>query len=513
MAMQELRESCFNESKVITKEGKFIVAGSFSKANVRNGNGRVYKTHLWQKLLSRPDIKAAIAERRMLGELGHPDRIETTPTNVSHIITKLELQPDGNIYGEAEILDTPSGKILKTLYEAGVKMGISSRGFLPEGSNLYPEGKDLVVPDDFELVTFDFVIDPSSPGANPTVKESVKTNLAAILTEGREKVNSEIANFIDGLNVLNEDTNTKRGMKLLSEAQPSRAPQTKIQEKEDSQNMAENKVYAEKLEAIISDLTERYLTAESIIKDLLDERVAAEDILKDVSKRYITSEAVIKELRSYALKLESTLADVVSVQKVSEEVIADLRERYTLSEQVIAELRDRYTLSEEVIASLRDRNSLSEGVIAQLRDKVNEGQQTESNEVSEGVISNLKNRLQVSEDVIAELTNQVKEAQASKEQAAPARIPVPADYFEGIAAKYKISVSEAKSTFKKLGCKKKAFEFHLEERKKLISNHYGEYPYMIDRAPGIDVYESKTTNMSAEAKEKERIARIVARTN
>lgn len=512
MAMQELRESCFNESKILTKEGKFIVAGSFSKVNVRNGNGRVYKTPLWQKLLSRPDIKAAIAERRMLGELGHPDRIETTPTNVSHIVTKLELQPDGNIYGEAEILDTPSGKILKTLYEAGVKMGISSRGFLPEGSNLYPEGKDLVVPDDFELVTFDFVIDPSSPGANPTVKESVKTNLAAILTEGREKVNSEISNFIDGLNVLNEDTNTKRGMKLLSEAKPSQgAPQAKTEEKEDLLNMAENKVYAQKLEAIISDLTERYLTAESIIKDLLDERLAAEDILKDVSKRYITSEAVIKELRSYALKLESTLADVVSVQKVSEEVIADLRERYTLSEQVIAELRDRYTLSEEVIASLRDRNSLSEGVIAELCDKVGEGKQAEASEMTEGVINNLKNRLQVSEDVIAELTNQVKEAQASKEQAAPARIPVPANYFEEIASKYRISVQEAKETFKKLDCKKKAFEFHLEERKKLISNHYGEYPYMIDKAPGINVYESK--DMSAEAKEKERIARIVAHTN
>jgi DNA-binding transcriptional regulator YiaG len=297
----------------------------------------------------------------------------------------------------------------------------------------------------------------------------------------------------------------------LSEAQSSKAPQLKIQEKEDSQNMAENKIYAKKLEAIISDLTERYLTAESIIKDLLDERVAAEDILSDVSKRYITSEAVIKELRSYALKLESTLADVVSVQKVSEEVIADLRERYTLSEQVIAELRDRYTLSEEVIASLRDRNSLSEGVIAELHDKVEKGKQTEASEVTEGVINNLKNRLQVSEDVIAELSNQVKEAQASKEQAAPARIPVPANYFEEIASKYRISVQEAKETFKKLGCKKKAFEFHLEERKKLISNHYGEYPYMIDKAPGINVYESK--DMSAEAKEKERIARIVAHTN
>ena len=211
MAVQELRESAAfeNTTHKVNDSGKYIVAGQFSKADLRNENGRVYRKSMWENVLQRPYIKDALAKRKMLGELGHPDKIETTPLNVSHIVTALELRPDGEIYGEAEILDTPSGKVLKTLYEAGVTMGISSRGYLPEGSNLYAEGEDLIVPDDYELITFDFVIDPSSQGAEPVkVSESTKAKLTNILTESRDKLNSDMISYIEGLNVIKESKGT-----------------------------------------------------------------------------------------------------------------------------------------------------------------------------------------------------------------------------------------------------------------------------------------------------------------
>lgn len=493
----ELRESFICENQFIKSSEKNVkgviahVGGIFQKADTRNANGRVYKLSLWEGIMKRPDIQSAIVERRMLGELGHPDCVETTAINVSHIVTELKLLPNGEVYGEADILDTPSGRILKTLYDAQVKMGISSRGYLPEGSNLYPEGKDLVVPDDFELVTFDFVIEPSTPGANPTIKEGVKKTLTSILSESRDKVNKEVVSYIEGLDSSNlqEPQKKESSIKVLRESSSSK-PVTKNVEKE-AKLFMENKKYIENLQSIISDLKERYLVAESIIEDLMGERVTANDILKDVSKRYLTSEAVIKEFRSYALKLEQTLAEVTNLQQVSEGVIEELRNRYTLSEGVIADLKERYTLSQQELSSLRD--SL----------KGTEDKQTEDLSVKESVIADLQKRCKISEDVITQLASEVK----AKEQDLPKKEPVPASYFEGVAEKYNISISEAKTLFKSLGCKRSAFEFHLEERKKLVTNHYSEFPYMTNKAAVENVYESK----DHKDQDEDRIARIVAK--
>lgn len=481
----ELRESCMYESHISSSNNKCIVAGTFSKADVRNANGRVYKTPLWRGLLNRPDIKAAIKERRMLGELGHPDCVETTPINVSHIVTKLELLPNGEVYGEAEILDTPSGRILKTLYEAGVKMGISSRGYLPEGSNLYPEGKDLIVPDDFELITFDFVIDPSSPGANPTLKESAKATLNTILSESRNKVNTEVATFIEGLSLPK-----KENFKVLKEAKASTSKGSTMEEEKKSMH---NKKYIDNLNAVIAELKDRCIVAEGVIEDLMEEREAANDILKDVSKRYLTSEAIIKEFCSYVLKLEDALKELANLQQVSEDVISDLRERYTLSEGIIEDLVARHTLSEGVIDDLKLK--LEEALAHR------ENSKSSMEAANESVISELQKRCELSEGVIKELTSLVEEKNSRSEKK-----PVPKAYFEEISNKYGISVSESRQLFKSLGCKRSAFEFHLEERKKLVSNHYGEYPYMVNASPVSNVFESATKKDS----EEDRIARIVA---
>lgn len=175
-----------NESSLVKENGKFIIKGKFSECDVENANGRTYTRKLMESILSSDEIKSQLADRQMLGELGHPeDRVETMLKEVSHVVTKLELKPNGEIYGEAEVLDTPNGQILKTLYEANIKLGISSRGCIPEESDfIYKEGKAFV-PDDYELVSFDVVLTPSCFGAYP-VKESVKQKLRKILTESKD---------------------------------------------------------------------------------------------------------------------------------------------------------------------------------------------------------------------------------------------------------------------------------------------------------------------------------------
>ena len=138
--------------------GKYIMRGILQKANTLNQNGRVYPTEILQREVR--NYQKFIAENRALGELDHPDSSVVELKNASHIVR--EAYMDGDIcYGSVEILDTPSGKILKSLVDSGVTLGISSRGV----GSTRKEGDYQVVQDDFQLICWDFVTEPSTPGA------------------------------------------------------------------------------------------------------------------------------------------------------------------------------------------------------------------------------------------------------------------------------------------------------------------------------------------------------------
>jgi hypothetical protein len=140
--------------------GRLLVKGVLQRAEAENQNGRVYpRPILMREAKKYNDVN--IKERRALGELDHPDSSVVNLANVSHNIT--EMHWDGNdLVGTVEVLPTPAGNILKQLFSAGIKLGISSRG-LGSVRNL-GEGK-VEVQDDFELIAFDFVSNPSTHGA------------------------------------------------------------------------------------------------------------------------------------------------------------------------------------------------------------------------------------------------------------------------------------------------------------------------------------------------------------
>ena len=150
------KEKTLNEAN--TNGGKYIMRGILQKANTLNQNGRVYPTEILQREVR--NYQKFIAENRALGELDHPDSSVVELKNASHIVR--EAYMDGDIcYGSVEILDTPSGKILKSLVDSGVTLGISSRGV----GYTRKEGDYQVVQDDFQLICWDFVTEPSTPGA------------------------------------------------------------------------------------------------------------------------------------------------------------------------------------------------------------------------------------------------------------------------------------------------------------------------------------------------------------
>ena len=140
--------------------GRLIVSGVLQRANAKNQNGRVYpKEILAREVKSYSDVN--IAERRALGELDHPESSVVNLANVSHNIRKVWWSGD-DVMGEVEVLGTPSGNILKELLKAGIKLGISSRGM---GSVKSVNEDTVEVGEDFELVCWDFVSNPSTHGA------------------------------------------------------------------------------------------------------------------------------------------------------------------------------------------------------------------------------------------------------------------------------------------------------------------------------------------------------------
>ena len=138
----------------------YKIKGIFLQADIKNRNGRVYPMEVLEKEVARYN-KKFINEKRAYGELGHPDGPTVNLERVSHMVT--ELYPDGkNFIGEAKIMGTPMGEIVKNIMEEGGKLGVSSRGM---GSLDQKNGANYVR-DDFYLATAaDIVADPSAPNA------------------------------------------------------------------------------------------------------------------------------------------------------------------------------------------------------------------------------------------------------------------------------------------------------------------------------------------------------------
>ena len=161
----KLISEAVEEVEYITEEkddgGKnYKIRGIFMQADIKNRNGRVYPMEVLDEEVRKYN-KNFIQQNRAFGELGHPDGPTVNLERVSHMITSLK--PDGkNFIGEAKIMDTPMGKIVKNLMDEGAKLGVSSRGM----GSLRQKGGANVVSDDFYLATAaDIVADPSAPNA------------------------------------------------------------------------------------------------------------------------------------------------------------------------------------------------------------------------------------------------------------------------------------------------------------------------------------------------------------
>ena len=185
----------FHVAKLTLSEGKEVsggrmrIKGKLQEAEVKNGNGRVYPMNILRKQV---DVytKGPVSTRTATGELDHPESSIINLSNVSHLITKVWWEGN-DVMGELELLNTPSGKIAQEIILAGIPLGISSRGM----GSVKQLGETVEVQDDFELLCWDLVSVPSTPGAYMSLAES-KQFKGIDATRDYNRVNSLITEII-----------------------------------------------------------------------------------------------------------------------------------------------------------------------------------------------------------------------------------------------------------------------------------------------------------------------------
>ena len=176
------------EEKVKVANGTLILSGVMQMSETLNGNGRVYPHKIMMREVE--NYRKLVKERRAVGELDHPDDSVINLKNASHVVTDIWMD-DNKVFGKIEVLPTPSGNILRNLVESGIKMGISSRGM---GSVSESNGK-TVVQDDFQLICFDMVSEPSTPGAFMMKEAKQFPNIYTAQDKINRLMNNSIFNY------------------------------------------------------------------------------------------------------------------------------------------------------------------------------------------------------------------------------------------------------------------------------------------------------------------------------
>jgi hypothetical protein len=312
---------------------KWILKGEFGRADRATENKRLYPRNLVAEELKR--LQPLIEQRRVFGEADHPLDGRTSLNRISHVITKLDLQPDGVMYGEAEILNTARGQNLKAIVEAGCQVGVSSRGFGATRTNA--QGESVVQPG-FRLVTFDAVADPADRDAWPESFQENKGNLSMEIQDlTEEQLKEQHPELFEAIS-----------------AQATREMQEQLAEKD----------------ALLAKLTE---DAE---KRVLQAEEAGREKGKDEAVKQVTEKVTQQIVDAKEQIAEQVRGDMLSDPKLAGamkavEQIKTVIRPYVLSEDeesVVAKLEDRIDKLEGQLAT--ERSSFSKEKV-QLEDQVN----------------------------------------------------------------------------------------------------------------------------------------------
>lgn len=387
-------------------------------ADYRNGtrnSDRLYTEELWDnRVFGSEDVMEALETKTLFGELDHPegDRCETLAKNAAISITKLEKRPDeGVIYGEADILDTPTGRIVKALADSGAKLGVSSRGM---GEEVYVNGQNIIDPDTYDFITFDVVVTPANTKARVSLTESKHLNK---LTESfkKEIAESETENQLNQLKTVVETINLSNKDELVS----------LIESKLDTfAKPVSNKLTEANKQLALDLLQEKYAN----VKAQLDESVSANESLATENAKLVEEKSFLENSREL---LQTKLKEYMEIGKtLSTKLDESKKEINTLKEQRLDEnakqkeimLRNRQVANKKVenvenklkeqITKLEESNAQKDNEIKKLQEAKIKSEE-KVNEYSKILVEN-KKLLQKVKNLEENATNTKNKIQESK---------------------------------------------------------------------------------------------------
>ena len=387
-------------------------------ADYKNGtrnSDRLYTEELWDnRVFGSEDVMEALETKTLFGELDHPegDRCETLAKNAAISITKLEKRPDeGVIYGEADILDTPTGRIVKALADSGAKLGVSSRGM---GEEVYVNGQNIIDPDTYDFITFDVVVTPANTKARVSLTESKHLNK---LTESfkKEIAESETENQLNQLKTVVETINLSNRDELVS----------LIEGKLDTfAKPVSNKLTEANKQLALDLLQEKYAN----VKAQLDESVSANESLATENAKLVEEKSFLENSREL---LQTKLKEYMEIGKtLSTKLDESKKEINTLKEQRLDEnakqkeimLRNRQVANKKVenvenklkeqITKLEESNAQKDNEIKKLQEAKIKSEE-KVNEYSKILVEN-KKLLQKVKDLEENATNTKNKIQESK---------------------------------------------------------------------------------------------------
>lgn len=386
-------------SQTIYEEGKSNggilghLKGIFAdyKNGTRNSD-RLYTEELWDnRVFGSEDVMEALETKTLFGELDHPegDRCETLAKNAAISITKLEKKPDeGVIYGEADILDTPTGRIVKALADSGAQLGISSRGM---GEEIYVDGQNIIDPETYDFITFDVVVTPANTKARVALTESKHLSK---LTESfkKEIKESETENQLNQLKTVVESVNMSNKDEIVG------LIDTKL---ESFAKPISNKLTEANKQVALNLLKEKYENT----KFQLDEALKASDSLSQENAKLIEEKEFLESSRTMLQsKLKESLATNKELNTKLEEstkLVNEANDKVLVEENKHREMKARNRQVAELkmkneakklndeIAKLTESNTNKDVQIEKLR-KLNEKSEQKVNEYSKILVENKK---------------------------------------------------------------------------------------------------------------------------
>lgn len=337
----------------LEKRSPTCLAGEFASFDTLNQNGRIYPQQIYEDALK--SLYPKVESRSLLGECDHPiEYDEVRLSNVSHVITKLECR-EGKVFGEVELLDTPAGKVVQSLVEAGVPIGISSRAL---GDAIEENGHEKVT--DMQLITYDLVADPSFQTA--VLNEVSKSQLG----ESLKKIEKKLP--------MNESKSSSPVRRMIKSIRESLLSDSSKRVSIDTRDME-----ISSLKTILESKTTEVVDLKGKLREMSSSLKSSSTTLKDVRRELSESRSSLNGLRTNMMKLQDSYNSLME-STVSKTEYEDL-------ESELIELRKKYLVESRGLTYSQVRDFLKEATtekeITTILDSLSKHRQSRQNVVTD----------------------------------------------------------------------------------------------------------------------------------